>query len=133
MSTEQSGQTAQTGGQDACQVEIELPHCTAPDAEAVFTALGSLFPRSPQLGDGHRGAGGGGGERRFWTGTVDVRTRGEAVEAPALGEAVEADLSGSPDAVRQVQEALAGLYDVAAEPRISGDQEVEVRLSLTQR
>ncbi|MTE22200.1 hypothetical protein F0L17_24490 [Streptomyces sp. TRM43335] len=135
MSTEQNGQTAQTGGQDVCQVEIELPHCTAADADAVFTALGSLFPRSPQVGNGRRGAGeeGGKGGTKFWMGTVDVRTHGEVEEAPELSEAVEADLSGSPDAVRQVQDALAGLYDVTAEPRISGDQEVEVRLRLARR
>ncbi|GAA2392625.1 hypothetical protein GCM10010420_16530 [Streptomyces glaucosporus] len=120
--------------ESASLVEVELPDCTPSDAEAVFTVLRSAFPESPQLGNGQGRDGGGGEEkRRFWVGTVDVRTHGDVECALELKEPTEADISGSPDAVRQVQDALAGFYDVTAEPRISGDQEVEVRLRLAQR
>ncbi|WP_146252156.1 hypothetical protein [Streptomyces carminius] len=120
--------------ESASLVEIELPDCTASDAAAVFAVLRSAFPRSPQLGDGREQDGGGGGEKRkFWVGTVDVSTHGEVDCALELKESTEADISGSPDSVRQVQETLSGYYDVTAEPRVSGDQEVEVRLRLTQR
>ncbi|MGY1456213.1 hypothetical protein [Streptomyces sp. SS8] len=131
MSTEQTGKTKE----GACLVEIELPHCTASDAAAVFAVLRSAFPESPELGGGNGGGGPGsdGEQRKFWVGTVDVRAHGEVKCTLELGEPVEADLSGGPDAVRQVQDALAGFYEVTAEPRISGDQEVEVRLRLAQR
>ncbi|MDG9705983.1 hypothetical protein [Streptomyces sp. DH37] len=129
MSTEQTGQTKE----GACLVEVELPHCTASNASAVFAVLRSAFPESPELGNGQGGPGEDGGQRKFWVGTVDVRTHGEVRCTLRLEEPVEAGLSGGPDAVRQVQDALAGFYDVTAEPRISGDQEVEVRLRLTQR
>ncbi|MCI0385648.1 hypothetical protein [Streptomyces sp. CNQ085] len=130
MSTEDTGQSKE----GACLVEIELPHCTASNAAAVFAVLRSAFPKSPELGDGGgHGPGADGERRKFWVGTVDVRTHGEVECTLELGEPVEADLSGGPDAVRQVQDALADFYDVTAEPRISGDQEVEVRLSLAQR
>ncbi|GAA2446098.1 hypothetical protein [Streptomyces macrosporus] len=127
MSTERMEESANL-------VEVELPDCTPSNAAAVFAVLRSAFPRSPQLGDGHDRAEGDGEERRrFWVGTVDVGTHGDVECSLELKEPTEADISGSPDAVRQVRDALAGFYDVTAEPRISGDQEVEVRLRLTQR
>ncbi|HZG05990.1 MAG TPA: hypothetical protein VE546_20845 [Streptomyces sp.] len=127
MSTERMEESANL-------VEVELPNCTASNAAAVFAVLRSAFPRSPQLGNGQDRAGADGAEkRRFWVGTVDVSTHGDVECTLDLNEPTEADLSGSPDAVRQVKDALAGFYDVTAEPRISGDQEVEVRLRLAQR
>ncbi|WP_157839919.1 hypothetical protein [Streptomyces megasporus] len=127
MSTEQMEESASL-------VEVELPDCTSENAAAVFAVLRSAFPRSPQLGNGQdKAEEGGEPKRKFWVGTVDVRTHGEVECSLELKEPTEADISGSPDAVRQVQEALAGFYDVTAEPRISGDQEVEVRLRLAQR
>ena len=127
MSTEQTEQSASL-------VEIQLVDCTAPDAAAVFAVLRAAFPRSPQLGNGRERAGeDSAGKRKIWLGTVDVRTRGEVECTVNLGEPTEAGISGSPDAVRQVRDVLAGFFDVTAQPRISGDQEVEVRLHLAQR
>ncbi|HEX5566074.1 MAG TPA: hypothetical protein VFY14_03910 [Streptomyces sp.] len=127
MSTEQTEQSASL-------VEIQLVDCAAPEAAAVFAVLRAAFPRSPQLGNGQERAGAGGaGKRKIWLGTVDVRTHGEVECAVDLQEPTEADISGTPDAVRQVKDVLAGFFDVRAEPRISGDQEVEVRLHLARR
>lgn len=116
-------------------VDVLLSACDQHDAEAVFDALNASFEATPEF----RPAGGPTApppapqdRPTVWSLCVNTRIHHEGGGSYPLHGAVTADLSGGPYYVRGVREALKGAFRVEEEGHVSGDEEVELRLRLTE-
>jgi hypothetical protein len=117
-------------------VDVLLSACDREDADAVFGTLESAFPETA-AGHGPSSVrtpdATASGHPTVWSLDVDASAHGAGTsQGPvALGSPVTADLSGDPHHVREVEHALAESFRVQERGRVSGDQELDVRLRLS--
>ena len=109
------------------EVSMQLSECGGTDAEAVFEALGALFP-SDWEPDGAPA------RADVWMAQFDIAQGGGRRPAPvALDAPVAAELQGPPTAVDTLHRVLADAFTVHEELRVAGDQETQLRLRLESR
>jgi hypothetical protein len=118
------------------QVDVLLTAADRTDADAVFAALEAVFP--PSEGEWPREVTASGAEEgtprpTVWSASFDAGSPGGHSQESRLRSPVLADLSGGPHCVQLLEDALGGSFTVEETGHVSGDQEVEIRLRLTNR
>ncbi|MEU6660028.1 hypothetical protein [Streptomyces sp. NPDC046821] len=110
------------------QVEVVLCDCSAPDADAVFHLLGDHFEsdRGETVPHGEEGP-----RPAAWTGHFHVAHSPAEVSAMVLAGTVTAELQGGPVAVERVCRTLGTAFAMEKVGSVSGDQEVDVQLRLS--
>jgi hypothetical protein len=112
-------------------VAIELSGAAEDDAHAVFCVLCAVYESDrtdeerPQAAPGVR--------PMIWSATVDSSGARERPAPRRLAAPVTATLQGGPCAVEEVCRTLSAAFDVSTVGSVSGDQEQEVQLRLTNR
>ncbi|WP_223281256.1 hypothetical protein [Streptomyces antnestii] len=109
-------------------VEVVLGDCSAPDADAVFRFLGDHFDSDRGEAVPHRPEG---PRPPAWTGHFDVARSPADVTGVVLAGTVTAELQGCPVAVRRLCETLDAAFALEKVGSVSGDQEVEVQIRLS--
>jgi hypothetical protein len=114
-------------------VDVLLTGCEQQDAGAVLGALEAAFPTrpgesfteavEPRPGSSHP---------TVWAASVDTRSHGHELGPVHLDGELFADLSGGPRHVREVKKVLGDSFRLEERGSVSGDQEVELRLRLTE-
>ncbi|MCX4459670.1 hypothetical protein OG585_43800 [Streptomyces sp. NBC_01340] len=112
-------------------VQVVLDTCSVADADTVLRVLGTRF--APESGDEtprHDST----APSDTWTGAFLVgRDARDAALPPesSLNGSVTVELQGGPVAVDRLRETLTSAFDVQVSGSASGDQEVDLRLRLT--
>lgn len=112
-------------------VEVVLDACSIADADTVLHVLGTRF--APEGGDAmprHDSS----ARSDTWTGAFLVAYGPRDAALPSdlsLNGSVTVELQGGPVAVDRLRETLASAFDVQVSGSASGDQEVDLRLRLT--
>jgi len=110
-------------------VQVVVSDCSAVDAGLLFAVLRRLYDSDRDDGDVPRAG------STAWVGTFDT----DAVRPPApevrveLSGPVQADIQGTPLAVRRLEQVLEDTFTVHELGTASGDQEVEILLRVEQR
>lgn len=109
-------------------VQVVLGSCSVEDADTVLRTLGTRLTPDGGQDEPHHDAG---ARVDTWTAAFAV-PRG-AVLSPdvSLTGAVLVDLQGGPVAVGHMCEALASAFDVQIAGSVSGDQEIDMQVTLT--
>ncbi|MFC5724256.1 hypothetical protein ACFP1Z_29280 [Streptomyces gamaensis] len=119
----------------ADHVSVHLTSCAPQDAATVIAALESVFaapaappPRTPE----HPTTPHPTPAPTVWCLTVDTAAPAAAAAEPAaLSGPVVADLYGAAHPVQQVAQHLSGAFNARQQPTISGEHEIQVRLTLS--
>ncbi|MET9291368.1 hypothetical protein [Streptomyces sp. NPDC003077] len=115
----------------AARVMVQLSEGTAADADAVFHALGDVYPCDRDPSDRPKDVPG--GHPTIWSTEFDVsQERGSAAPA-SLDGSVRAQLQGGDQAVDCVTRKLGEMFRVEDRGATAGDQEKEVDLMLRSR
>ncbi|MFJ4846805.1 MULTISPECIES: hypothetical protein [unclassified Streptomyces] len=117
----------------ASQVDVLLTDCAKQDAGAVLGALEAAFPTRPgesltEAVEPRPGA----KHPTVWAASVDTRSHGHELGPVHLDGPLTADLSGGPRHVREVKKVLGDCFELEEQGSVSGDQEVELRVRLTE-
>ncbi|MDX3071636.1 hypothetical protein ACIP98_06475 [Streptomyces sp. NPDC088354] len=124
--------THHTGSHDS-HVDVMLTDCAKQDAGAVLGALEAAFPTRPgesltEALEPRPGA----KHPTVWSASVDTRSHGHELGPVHLDGTLTADLSGGPRHVREVKKVLGDCFELEEQGSVSGDQEVELRVRLTE-
>lgn len=113
---------------EADLVQVVLGSCSAADADTVLRTLGSqLTPDIGLEGSQHDT----GSHTDTWTAAFAVPHGAVLAPDVSLTGAVLVDLQGGPVAVDHMCETLASAFDVQIAGSASGDQEIDMQLTLT--
>ncbi|MFJ1929509.1 hypothetical protein [Streptomyces sp. NPDC088131] len=126
-----TGEVQAAENQQGGEVSVVLSGCAKDDAGTVFDVLRAAFVTDRASADVPQDVTG--KRPTVWAATVDVTEERVVSGTVQLGASVTVDVQGGYWAVERLRHSLAGAFAVRVVGTVSGDQEEEVRLRLSNK